>query len=260
VTATREPDPSTAAQARRPGRAERLIVTAPDAFAATGAEEIARAIRDICARPGSNGFSLALSGGSTPGPVHECLALEPDVPWADGRVYFADERAVPADDPESNYLLARESLLSRVPVPVAQVHRMEAEAPDADAAAERYAALLPERIDVLVLGIGSDGHTASLFPHAASLREAHRGVLAVEAPEGVRPSRRLTLTPPAIRAARRVVVLVAGASKAEAAARALAPTGAVAECPARLARPAVWVLDSAAAAGLGERSATASAP
>lgn len=226
-----------------------------DAFAGTGAQEIARAIRDVCAA-GSRGFSLALSGGSSPGPVHERLALEPDLCWESARIFFADERAVPPDHPESNYRRARLALLSRVRVPDAQIHRMEADDPDADAAAERYAALLPERLDVLVLGIGADGHTASLFPHAPSLKEEHRRTLAVEAPEGVEPRRRLTLTPPMLRSARRVIVLVAGASKAEAARRALASSGSVTECPARLAHPAVWVLDASAAAALAERDRT----
>lgn len=231
----------------------RVVVAPAGEFAAVGARAVASAIREAAARSGDGRFSLALSGGDTPGPVHERLALEADLPWHAAQIFFADERAVPPDDPESNYWLARETLLDRVSVPGSHVHRMEAELRDLDAAARRYAAALPDRLDVLLLGIGADGHTASLFPGAPSLGETSHRVLAVSAPAGVEPNRRLTITPPVIEAARAIVMLVSGEAKADAVRRALDDDGDVASCPARLARAGTWILDADAAALLPAR-------
>src|SRR5204863_84394 len=153
---------------------------------------------------------------------------------ADGRFHLCllngDERAVPPTDPASNYRMAREALLDRVGVSRERVHRMEADDPDLEAAAARYGARLPERLDVLVLGMGPDGHTASLFPHSAALRETERKVVAAQSP--VPPLRRLTITPPVIAAARRVAVISAGASKAPIVARVLRGAWCPEELPA----------------------------
>ena len=110
---------------------------------------------------------MCLAGGRTPEPVYRALAAEPSIAWERVDVFFTDERAVLPDHPDSNYRMVRQALLSRVPIPPARVHRMEAERADRDAAARDYAQSLPDRLDVIVLGIGQDGHTASLFPRLA---------------------------------------------------------------------------------------------
>ena len=225
---------------------QRIVAEDAAALARLAAEwlaaeiRVAVALRDACA--------LALAGGGTPRPVYEALAerpLEDPVPWDRVQVFFGDERAVPPDDPESNFRMASEALLQRVPIPGPNVHRMEAEAADADAAAARYAGLLPQALDVLVLGVGADGHTASLFPGSPALRERSRRVVPATGPKP--PQRRLTITPPVIAAARLIVVLAAGSDKAGPVARALKAAGRPDEVPARLARDGVWFLDRAAA-------------
>src|SRR5437899_6211908 len=143
--------------------ASRPIVAADEAeLARVAAAWLADELRKAVARAGR--CALALSGGSTPRPAYERLAAQEDVPWASVEVYFGDERGVPPSDVRSNYRMAREALLDRVKLPSGRVHRMEAEDPDREAAAARYAALLPSPLDILVLGMGPDGHTASLFP------------------------------------------------------------------------------------------------
>ena len=166
-------------------------------------------------------------------------------------MYFGDERCVPPDDPASNYRMARESLLDRVALDPGRVHRMEGERADHDAAARAYEAILPARLDLLVLGLGADGHTASLFPEAPSLAETRRRVLAVRAPAP--PLDRLTITPPVILAARLTIALVAGADKAAALARVIAAPYAPSHTPAQLARAGLWIADTEAAARLEAR-------
>jgi 6-phosphogluconolactonase len=196
---------------------------------------------------------LALSGGATPRPVYQRLAAElPDrEPWGRIDVFFADERCVPPDDPASNYRMAKEALLDLVPLGPSQIHRMEGERPDHDEAARAYEALLPERLDLLVLGLGDDGHTASLFPGAPSLAESRRRVIAVSAPTS--PRDRLTITPPVIRDARLTIGLVAGAAKADALARVIDGPYAPDRTPGQLARAGLWIADTAAAALLQAR-------
>ena len=214
---------------------------------------LAATLRGTCA--------LALAGGSTPRPVYEALA-EPElartIPWDRVQVYFGDERAVPPDHADSNFRMAREALLARVGLPPQSIHRMEAEALDLDAAAGRYAATLPAALDVLILGVGPDGHTASLFPGSPALKEQNRRVVPAVSPRP--PAGRLTVTPPVIAAARRLVVLAAGADKAEAVARALIGSSKPIDVPASLARDAVWFLDQAAAARLPRTASGNSTP
>jgi len=195
--------------------------------------------------------TLGLAGGTTPRAMHEALSCSPDVPWVNVHIFFGDERAVPPDHPDSNYRMAKESLLDRVAIPPTQVHRMQAEGPNRDAAARAYEALLPDALDVLVLGIGEDGHTASLFPGSSALREAERRVLPVVGPKP--PPERLTLTPPAILAARQRIVLAAGAGKADAIARALEGPWDPDSTPVQLAKKGVWFVDPPAAARLAPR-------
>lgn len=227
----------------------RVVVAEPGRFPASAAEWIAEAVRAAAAALGR--CRLALAGGSTPEPVYRLLAESPfsrRVPWDRLEIFFGDERAVPPAHPESNYGMVRDALLACVPIPETQIHRMEAERADREAAAAEYAALLEEPLDLLVLGMGPDGHTASLFPEAAALGERERRVVVVSGSKP--PNPRLTITPPVIAAARDVLVLVAGAEKAATVARALEGPFAPRAIPAQLARRGCWFLDRAAAGRL----------
>ncbi len=228
-----------------------LVVVERAAFASSAARRLMVEIRRVLAS--QERCSLALAGGSTPRPVYERLAAElPDRDlWSRIDVFFGDERCVPADDPASNYRMAREALLDRVPVEASQVHRMAGELSDRDIAARAYEAILPGRLDLLVLGLGDDGHTASLFPGAVALAETRRRVVAVRAPKP--PLDRLTITPSVILDAGLALVLVAGADKAAALARVFDGTYDPNRTPGQLARAGVWIADRAAAARLGAR-------
>jgi 6-phosphogluconolactonase len=236
---------------------ERVVSeTAPEVADAV-ASWIAAHARRAYAEHGS--FSIALSGGSTPRLLNGMLA-GPEwlgrIDWTWWNVYFADERACPPDDPASNYQLAATTLLSRVPIDPSRVHRMPAERADLDAAALEYSELLATslpsgrggapRLDMILLGLGENGHTASLFPGTPALevtdRWATRGLADYE------PFDRMTLTFPTLNAAAAVGFLVTGAAKHEA----LVAT-ARGEVPASRVRPTggtlAWFLDAAAAAG-----------
>lgn len=167
-------------------------------------------------------------------------------------VFFGDERAVPPDDADSNYFMVYHALLSRVPIPSGNVHRMQAERADLEAVAREYERSLPSRLDVLLLGVGADGHTASLFPGSAASKEQDRLVVPVRAPKP--PGERLTITPPVIEVARNVSVIATGADKAWMVARAIEGPFAPSEVPAQLARRGVWFLDRAAAARMTTRT------
>jgi 6-phosphogluconolactonase len=168
--------------------------------------------------------ALALAGGSTPRTLYQLLAREHSdaIPWERVLVFFGDERCVPPDDPASNYGMARSELLSRVPIPDAQVHRIRGEMPRTTEAV-RYEALLrretaraagdAQTFDLALLGVGPDGHTVSLFPGQPAVEERERWVLPVDAPTGISPPERITLTLPALNRAREVWLLCAGAEK-----------------------------------------------
>jgi len=173
------------------------------------------------------GWSVALAGGSTPRLLYRTLADgEPSerIDWPRARIFFGDERSVPPDHAESNYRMARETLLGRVPVPPEQVHRMRGEATDLDGAAAAYEGELraadpapapPASIpalDLVLLGMGPDGHTASLFPGTTALDERQRLCVAVDVARLA--TRRLTLTYPVFEAAREVMFLIVGQDKA----------------------------------------------
>jgi 6-phosphogluconolactonase len=168
-------------------------------------------------------FSVALSGGNTPRAIYSLLASEhKELPWDRIHVFFGDERHVPPDHPDSNFRMARESLLSKVPIPEKNVHRIHAEL-DAEAAAAEYDQQIVNffhlnnhdwpRFDLIFLGIGEDGHTASLFPGSQALTETSRRVMAnwVEKFETFR----ITLTVPVLNHSAEVVFLVSGADKAQ---------------------------------------------
>ena len=196
--------------------------------------------------------ALALAGGATPRPVYERMTgsrLAERVRWDHVAIYFGDERCVPPDDPENNYRMAHEVLLRHVPISSSSVHRMEGERADREAAARDYERLLPARLDLLLLGMGADGHTASLFPHSPALAERAQRVVPVHRPPPSPP--RLTITPPVIQAAEAVIVLVVGAEKAATVARALEGAYAPEELPIQNALGATWFIDDAAARALG---------
>jgi 6-phosphogluconolactonase len=222
------------------------VVPEPADLARPAAEWLAAEMAAAISRRGA--CAIALAGGRTPEPVYRELARSTVVDWTRLELFFGDERAVPPDHPDSNYRMVRATLVSRVPIPASRVHRMEAERADRDAAAREYERLLPAELDVLVLGIGADGHTSSLFPGSAALDERRRLVLPVVGAKP--PVDRMTITPPVIEAARRVAVIAAGADKAAMVARAVEGPLAPAEVPAQLARRGHWFLDRAAAARL----------
>ncbi|MBV9524492.1 MAG: 6-phosphogluconolactonase [Candidatus Dormibacteraeota bacterium] len=204
-------------------------------------------------------FSVALAGGGTPRLLYETLssgAWRDRIDWSRWDVYFGDERACPPDDAASNYRMARETLLDRVPIDAARVHRMEADLPDLDGAARAYSALLEAalpraatgapRIDCILLGMGENGHTASLFPGTEAL--AVGDSWATRGRADYAPYDRITLTYPAINAAANVVFLVTGAAKRDAlraTAAGRTPSAGVAPVDGALE----WIVDRSAAGG-----------
>jgi 6-phosphogluconolactonase len=225
-----------------------------------GAEEVARAAVAAVAARGR--FAIALTGGTTPRGLYALLAEDPPlrgaILWEQVDVFFGDERCVPPDHPESNHRMANEALLSRVPLPPGNVRRMEGEREPAEAAA-RYEAALRERfgeglprLDLVLLGLGADGHVASLFPGTAALAERERLAVANHVPR--LDSWRITLTLPVLNAAAEVLFLVAGEQKSWAVAEVFDPDADVEDVPARLVQPASgelrWLVDRAAAARL----------
>jgi len=205
-------------------------------------------------------FHLALAGGSTPQGLYELLAT-PDyigrVEWARTSVYFGDERCVPPDDTRSNYRMAREALLDHVPIPPVQVHRMAGEAPPRQAATD-YGRLLQGqlphdsegrlRFDLVLLGMGSDGHTASLFPKTDILKKRKAPVAAVFVPQV--EMWRLSLTFPTLNNARHLLLLAAGPRKADIIRHLLNEHPDAQPLPLQMVRPRgtwEWLLDRAAA-------------
>ncbi|MEW6299544.1 MAG: 6-phosphogluconolactonase [Thermodesulfobacteriota bacterium] len=211
-------------------------------------------------------FMVALSGGSTPKGVHAVLAgdtYRTKIPWAHVQLFWGDERCVPPTHPESNYRMAEETLLAKVTIPARNVHRVPAELPPIEAA-DAYAQTLREvfalsgdavpRFDLIFLGMGADGHTASLFPGTPGVREDRRPVIAqyVEKLQAWR----VTLTPPVLNSAAQVVFLVSGADKAATLNAVLHGPFDPERFPAQLVRPTqgsvLWLVDQAAAGAVGE--------
>ena len=218
------------------------ITTCPDgpSAAVRAAGDIARLLRDACAERGE--AHLALSGGTTPALTYELLARE-DVDWNAVHVWFADERCVDPEDPESNYRLARDTLLAPAGVPPERVHRMVGELPPAEGAM-RYALEMSGAMpagpgsaplfDLIVLGIGPDGHIASLFPSSSATRAESPPTCIPVTDSPKPPPERLTLSLQVLRAARACLLLATGESKADAVAAMLSePTDHV---PASLLR------------------------
>jgi 6-phosphogluconolactonase len=224
---------------------------------ARAAELLTRVAQECVTKEGA--FKLALSGGSTPKALYERLA-GPDyrerIPWTETLIFWSDERCVAPDDPHSNYRMAHEALLSHVHVPAKQIYRLRGEDDPASAAAS-YASILKEQLDapeprfsLILLGMGDDAHTASLFPHS----EALQSIELVAAPYVEKlKAHRLTLTLRTINAAANVIFLVSGEAKAAALKRVFEDEDAsdALAYPARLVRPhhgeLLWLVDEAAA-------------
>lgn len=166
-------------------------------------------------------FTVSLAGGSTPKVLYGLLAAEPyvsQIPWQSTLILFGDERAVAPDDETSNYRMARETLFDRVPIPPQNIFRMRGELADLNEAAKEYGLLVQElgtTLDLCLLGMGADGHTASLFPHTPGLHETRHRCIATDTASLKPHVRRLTLTFRTLNAARHVWLLVTGEDKAE---------------------------------------------
>ncbi len=212
------------------------------------AEEAGEAAAQLIAEAGGGG-DVGVSGGSGPRPAYERAAiLRPD--WSAVELWWIDERCVPPADGRSNYRVVRESLLDGLARPPAEVHRVRGELEPEQAAAEYDAALQSVALDLAVMGIGPDGHTASLFPNAPALDETERRAVAADA--GMEPFvPRVTMTVPALAATRMMVYLVTGEAKAEAVGRAFTDEPSP-ETPASLVRgvETIAILDGAAATAL----------
>lgn len=204
-------------------------------------------------------FTLALSGGQTPRLLYQLLAHEYRalIPWHKTEIFWGDERYVSPDDPCSNYRMAKEAMLDHIPIPRHHIHAMPTLLPDLDEAAEAYEQTLMShfpgqwpRFDLLLLGMGPDGHIASLFPHNPVLEDQAR-VIAPVREDRATPPLRLTLTLPAINHAANIHFLIAGKGKSPALHRALAPNANPKASPAAAIKPLdghlVWWLDEAAA-------------
>ncbi len=235
------------------------IVSSQEAFVSSAADHFIdlanRNIRD------KGRFTVALSGGNTPKPIYAALA-DPEnsskVDWSKVHLFWGDERPVPPTDPDSNFRMVKDALLDRIDIPVDNIHRVHAEM-DVRLAAFQYEEELREcfegewpDFDLVFLGMGEDGHTASLFPHSAGLNEGFRWFIANYAPG--RETWRLTLTANAINSAKFVLVLVKGESKAETVREVLTGPQEPETYPIQLINPKdgemVWLLDEGAASSL----------
>ena len=241
-------------------------LTTPQELFEAAAEEVVRAAKDAVPQRGR--FTIALSGGSTPKALYNLLATNARtvLPWDRMFFFWGDERHVPPTDPESNYRTAEETMLSKIPVAAGNVFRIATENPDAAAAAEAYEQTLRKffqlgpgevpTFDLILLGMGPDGHTASLFPGTAGLQEKSRLVIANWV-DKLKTSR-LTLTLPVLNAARCVVFLVSGTDKAPALHAVLEGDAPAEQYPSKLIRPAdgklIWLVDRAAASALSSKS------
>jgi len=239
----------------------RILTTPQELFSAAADEVIHAATESVAAR---GRFTLALSGGSTPKSLFNLLATNArtTLPWDKMFFFWGDERHVPPTDPDSNYRMADEAMLSKIPVKPENIFRIAAENPDAAAAADAYEKTLQKffalepgqlpRFDLILLGMGPDGHTASLFPGSAGLQEHSRLVIAnwVEKFK----TTRLSFTYPALNAAARVAFLISGIDKAPALHAVLESDAPGDQYPAKLVHPTngklIWLLDRAAASQL----------
>lgn len=193
--------------------------------------------------------NVMLTGGNTAERLYRQCSDSSILPLEHIRFFFGDERCVPPDHSDSNYALVMRTLLNKTKPAHDWVMRMEAERHDRDAAAREYEELLPEKMDVLLLGMGTDGHVASLFPFASALQSTHRSVLSVAGPNP--PRERLTITPRVIASADSVYLLATGEEKGKILAEAMGSPGDYLSLPVRLTLGGTWLLDDEAANPLG---------
>ena len=235
------------------------VYQSPEDLAEAAASEFAAKAAEAVEERGR--FAVVLAGGSTPKAAYELLARDftESIDWDRVDIFFGDERSVTPEHEDSNYRMAREALLDHVPV--GSVHRMQGELPPAEAAASyedelrRFFGEELPRLDLVLLGIGEDGHTASLFPETSALEVSDR--LAVANPVLKLDTTRITLTVPVLNAARTVNFLVAGEGKAEALKEILEGDADPRRYPAKLVRPPggpAWMVDRNAARLLGKAS------
>jgi 6-phosphogluconolactonase len=205
-------------------------------------------------------FSIALAGGNTPKRTYQLLGERhrSEIDWSRWQVVFGDERFVPSDDKRSNYKMARDAFLTDAPIPVGNVHPIPTDTPTVGDAADAYDTTLrhvladgtSSAIDLVLLGVGPDGHTASLFPGSPVLDERAQWVRAVEAPTTVQPAvPRVTLTLPCLNGARNVLFLIAGNDKRPVVVEILQGGGAAQRYPAAMVRAAgrtVWLVEQSA--------------
>jgi len=245
-----------------PSSAEIRTLTTPQELFSAAAEEVVRTAKQAIAQRGR--FIIALSGGSTPKSLYNLLAANArtTLPWDQMFFFWGDERHVPPTDPDSNYRMADETMLSRIPVPAGNVFRIAAENPDAAAVAASYEETLRKffqleagqvpTFDLIILGMGPDGHTASLFPGTAALQEKSRLVVANWV-DKLKASR-ITLTLPVLNGARCVMFLVSGTDKATVLRAVLEEDVPAEQYPSKLVRPSngklIWLVDRAAASEL----------
>jgi 6-phosphogluconolactonase len=249
-----------------PSRANVDVHVVADAtqLAAEGAHFFAQRAAEAIARRGA--FRVALSGGSTPRALYQRLATlkgtDGAIDWSRVHLFFGDERHVPPDHADSNYRMVKEALLTHAPIPGANVHRIKTEMPDAGDAASNYEQAIRNefhiqpgewpRFDLVLLGMGPDGHTASLFPDTPVLYERSRIAAAVWVVS--MQTWRVTLTPPVLNRARHVLFLVSGAEKAATLHAVLEGPPEPDRLPAQLIAPSDglvhWYVDTAAAAQL----------
>jgi len=238
------------------------ILTTPQELFEVAAEEVVRAATEAVAQRGR--FTIALSGGSTPKNLFNLLATNARTvfPWDRTYFFWSDERHVPPTDPESNYRMAEEIMLSKIPVNAGNVFRIAAENPDAAAVAEAYEQTLrkffqlqPGQVpvfDLILLDVGPDGHTASLFPNTAGLQEKTRLVIANWVDK--LKANRLTMTLPVLNSAREMAFLASGTDKAQVLRTVLEEDAPPEQYPAKLVRPSngrlIWFVDRAAASQL----------
>lgn len=232
----------------------RLVIEDNAEAVAHRAAEMIRAAHRECHEQRRT-FHFVLAGGSTPLPVYRELVRctrESALDWTDTVFYFGDERCVPPDHPDSNYKMASESFLLPLGICPEAVRRMEAERDDTERAVAEYESLLPGTFDLILLGMGDDGHTLSLFPGSPILHETRR-LVAMTDSSPKPPRRRMTLTPAALDCAARRLVIVTGTAKAGMLARVLATPADPPRFPIQLALDGTWMLDRDAAACLPEQ-------
>jgi 6-phosphogluconolactonase len=245
-------------------RGELVIETSPATLARRVASDLARFARARIAQAGT--VHLALSGGSSPERLYQLLAAAPEydrADWARTHLWLVDERCVPKDDPRLNFAMIRTALADRVPIPSAQVHPMPVGRHDGDRLYEETLVTTlgggaRGRLDVVVLGMGPDGHTASLFPHTPALDESARWVVFNDGERVLPPRPRMTLTYPALCSARWLAILVTGAIKHPALREAARTPDDFHEHPIAGITPApdahlTWYLDAPAAQGTPPR-------